>query len=444
MVLVTILIAIVLLSFLWAALRGHYIFAIALVLIAGYEVSGPALFLLGEDRIATNALLLFADYASEQSIMTLVAGLLGFFALFIATYVAAGPLFQRRKVVAASQGDPSEALLIVPVVLLVFGLISMATGAGQTRLEDYGWTGVQTTEYSRFFSYGGVLLVIAAYLTVQHAVAKQVWIVMGVILCAAPLLVELFIGGRRQWFAPSFFLVLLFLFYGNAKYKFLLSLALALALSIVFAFQYGLRELAWLQAETTIATEPWLYGILAPQAVEFVAIGATSFYAWHFFAYGAEQPTGGFQWIFQILNSVPFLKLGDMLYPSFNDRLQEIYGFLTPWGGLSAIADGVLAFGVWGLPLAALLLALFCRFAHESVSSAFRDGIPTNLQSVYTVSLIATLLTKYRSGFGDAIQAAIAFSILYWAIVLFGRAVFDVLFRPAARRDGHEKVQSIT
>jgi hypothetical protein len=443
MVLVTILIAIVLFSSLWAALRGHYIFAIALVLIAGYEVSGPALFLLGEDRIATNALLLFADYASEQSIMSLVAGLLCFFALFIGTYVAAGPLFQQRKV-AASQDNLSEALLIFPVVLLIFGLISMATGAGQARLEDYGWTGVQTTEYSRFFSYGGVLLVIAAYLTVQHAAAKQIWIAIGVILCAAPLLVELFIGGRRQWFAPSFFLILLFLFYGNAKYKFLLSLALALALSIVFAFQYGLRELAWLQAETTIATEPWLYSILAPQAVEFVAIGATSFYAWHFFAYGAEQPTGGFQWIFQILNSVPFLKLGDVLYPSFNDRLHEIYGFLTPWGGLSAIADGVLAFGVWGLPLAGVLLALFCRFAHESVSSAFREGIPTNLQSVYTVSLIATLLTKYRSGFGDAIQVTISFSILYWAIVLFGRAIFDVLLRPAERRDGDEKVQSIT
>ena len=418
MALLTILSGLVVVASLGALLKGHYIFAFGLILVAAYELTAPVLIMLSGEDVARYAPLIFTEYASEGLITSVIAGLCVFFAMFIATYLVATYFDSAGEAFARFHHQQHDATLFgFAVVLLLFGVVSMWSGAGRMRLEDYGELGPQSTEYSRFFSYGGLLLVVVTGAALRWTTTRHVWIGLAALLCAMPLVMELFVAGRRQWFLPSFLLVVLSILYGHVKRKALWTFVLASAVAVVFALQFSLREVA-IQGATTLETESLGYAVLAPQATEFVFVGATTLYAWSFFADGDQSLTFGFQWLYQALNAIPFLRLGDLLFPGYHDTVYGIYNLVAPWGGLSMLADSLIAFGAWGLPLAAVVLGMFCRWAHVYLSRALVESMPPGLGGMYVVSLIATLLMKYRSGFGDAVQTVISFSILYWAIAL--------------------------
>src|SRR2546427_2024664 len=144
-----------------AFLRGHYIFAVAIALLGAYELLGPILLLVVDDPTTLQALTILAEDLSQQELAGFVQALLLFFALFIAAYLLGGRPPGRRVSTRPGSLRLSAGPAIFPVVILAFGIVSVATGAGQARLEDYLGIG-DAAESSRFFAYGGLLLVVCA------------------------------------------------------------------------------------------------------------------------------------------------------------------------------------------------------------------------------------------------------------------------------------------
>jgi hypothetical protein len=204
------------------------------------------------------------------------------------------------------------------------------------------------------------------------------------------------------------------------RYKLALTAASIFLVTAFFALQYSLREQIQ-QADSTVETAPFMWAILIPQLNEFLGVGATSFYSWNVFVLERTSPTWGLHWAFHLLNAFPFIKLGDLLSPAYSQQIYTTYSNVAPWGALSMVADAIIGFGWLGVPLLGIALGVLCRRAHEYLVIAMRRGMPGDAKSIYLLSLIAMVLLKYRSGIGDVLQSGVSFSILYWAIVLFGR-----------------------
>jgi oligosaccharide repeat unit polymerase len=426
-------VAIVVLGALLGAFRGHYIFALTLAMVGCYEFTAPLLFLMPEHDVARNAMVLYAEYASDQVLSQFAYGLLSFVLLVILAYSGGSWYFSSRFLERRTRGGPFHWHGIFALAVLLFGFVSMWTGAGQARLEDYSGIGLQT-EYSRYFSYGGLLLVVCVGLLLNRAAAGQ-WLAVTLIgLCMAPLLIELFIAGRRQLFAPSAFLILALVLYSNLRHKALVTIGFGVMVAVLFGFQFALREEIQ-QTDLGGGGESILFAILGPQIVEFVAINATTLYAWNFFVLHDSAPTLGSHWAFHALNSVPFTKLGDSLFPKYSAELYDVYGQLAPWGGLSTLADVLYALSWAGVPVLAMLLGICCSFAHYYSRQAFRHAaMPGDARSIYVLSLIATLVPKYRSGIGDMIQTTVSFSILYWAIAVASYLLLTLIWTAIAGR----------
>lgn len=404
--------------------RRHYIFAVAIGILAGYELMVPILASVLEDAKDLRYLALFTEDMSERSSDGFLAGLALFFALFVVSYLLGG---RRTTGLPVSARAPSfklsSGLAIFPIVVLVFGLVSVVTGAGQARLQDYVGIG-DTLESSRFFAYGGLMLITCVGIVLNRLSAGKAVAALAVVACLAPLLMELFIAGRRQWFAPSALLVLMFLLYSRVRFKVLFAAGFTCIVAVLFAVQFGLREQARL-ASTGFETEPLVLAVLAPQLGEFAGISYTSHNAWTLFVTGQTPVTYGVHWAFHALNTIPFLKLADTWFPHYSADLLGMYDEVTPWGGLSMLADALMAMGLPGVLVVAAAIGILCRRAHEFTASAMRAGMPGDAYSLFGLAIIATLLLKYRSGVGDAIQAVVSFSILYWAIFLLGYLLLD-------------------
>jgi|SRR5437762_1439229 len=423
MTLIIVTAASVLLAAVVALFHRHYIFAAAIALLGAYELLGPIILLVLEDPSTNPALTIFAEYSSEQDLEGFAQALLLFFALFVSAYLLGGRPPGRHVPTRLEFPRMSVGLAIFPVVILAFGIVSVATGAGQTRLEDY--VGIESAaESSRFFAYGGLLLVACTGIVLNKLSARQIVAALAIVTCVAPLLVELFIAGRRQWFAPSALLMLMFMLYSPVRFKALLAGGLTCVVAILFALQFALREEVQ-QGSTGFETQALAFAVLAPQLGEFVGIGSTSLHAWNSFVTGQTPVTNGVHWAFHALNTIPFLRLGDTWFPQYSADLYRMYNEIAPWGGLSMLADSLMAMGLLGVIVLAVAMGMLCRRAHEFTARVMRDGMPGDVYSLYVLSVVSTLLLKYRSGVGDALQSFVSFSVLFWFVAFLGYLTLD-------------------
>jgi hypothetical protein len=395
--------------------KGHYIFALFLLLIGAYELTAPIAFSVLNDG-TLRGLQIFEEYANAEAVGTFSTAALLFFALLISAYVTIGTIWPLPYEQSRPGNDYPYLMPTFTAVIMVFGIASVITGAGQSRLEDY--VGGEGREASRFLFYGALLLVVATALLVDALAGRRWAAALWILICLTPLVIESYAAGRRQVFAPSVLYIVACLVYSNLRHKFFSVAAILAVVLTIFALQFSLRQ--QIQVSEHVYLDALPDDILAPQAGEFVAIGSTTFYAWNFMESGDVQPTWGKHWLFHLLNAAPFVKFGDLLFAEYRDELTALYWTVSPWGGLSVLCDSILGLGELGIGAAAILLALLLRAAHHGAVRALRAGSPRTAETIYVLSLIATLIPKYRSGWGDIIQSFVAFSLLYWTIAWVG------------------------
>src|SRR5690348_16531908 len=419
------LIALVLASFTATVVyfrRGQHLMGVFLSLFSLYEFTGPVLYSGVFGEAVPRAQQIFSARASDDAVFSFTWCLLAFVILVVISYELFSLFFLRYNIghpgtawPLARSSDPKKFYFLVFIVF-VFGVISAYTGAGEVRLLNYAGEDLPVTPA---FFYGGALLVSVMAVALFYYLERK-WIALLLIAGAvAPLVYEVILSSRRQNFAPSALLVIFLILYSrkvSSISKLFLTLTFVLGALVLFSFQFWVRaEFGATPTDAGLFTE-----ILAPQLGEFGGIGATTLYAWTDIVLGNDPVTFGGHWVLAALNSVPFLKFGDLLFPAYASGVAEATRTLAPFGGLSFLADALRGWGVTGVVALAILTGGIVRYWHEPLKRYLNDGVKLSIRGVYAISLITTLILKYRSGLGDALQTFVSFTILYYSVVLVG------------------------
>jgi oligosaccharide repeat unit polymerase len=417
-----------------------------ILLVGAYELPGPALFYWNLEIPAIEAAqFIYGEVANATTVFSHVLTLMFF--LFSFTL---GSIFDhlsgRRRTQAAFEqrlrhakpGYPKPSLgadlktlgVCLAITVFAFGIASVTQGEGWKRLDDYlggDYEGL------RVFSYGIGLLPVVACLALVFHIRKSNSMTALLVFAALPLLYEVFLTSRRQFFLPVLIVIFMWQLYSPRKRISWLSLASMAGLVLVFfGFQYSLRER--IMGDDTVISSSLLEGVLAPQAGEFVSVGATSLYSYPLVE--SRGLTHGSQFVVTLANSVPFVKLGNRLFPSTARRFTDIASTVAPFGGLSMIAECYLSFGRTGVIVLGLLMAILAGRFHRTFISLF-SKYRFSATNVLLTSYGAVLLGKYRSGMSDAFLTFTSMSILFFTIYLV--ALFmngAVLFRSHNTREG--------
>lgn len=408
---------------------GHILFAIFILLFGLYELPGPILFsgVLGEDFIW--AQVIFMDAASIVAVNEYLLALITLFGLLNIVYILSIKMISFR-VASWSQTtkyDLPRAFDFMAFVVFVFGLVSVYVGAGAIRILDYVGEALPTTP---LFSYG-ITLLPAVVLTAYYYFRRGNYLRGSfIIFSILPLSHEIFLTSRRQFFAPSVLaLILVMLHDKSIKYKYRMMFALATLTLIFFGMQYWLRH----EFADNASADSGFAAIVEPQLGEFVAIGSTSFHAWMKFAMSSDTVTYGWHWVFQALNSFPFIKVGDLLFPSYGNELLMVVSQLAPFGGLSIVADALMAFGYFGVVFLGLFLGVSIAFLHAAMTKFLYSGFRMNVIGIYLLTLISMVVLKYRSGLGDIFKNFIALSLLFVFIVFVWSFLLSTQWSRSAR-----------
>lgn len=397
------------------------------MLVGAYELPGLALFYIRVNVPAIqSAQALFDEMATPAMVFSHVLTLIVFFLSFAVASVFGNQhgsqSFEnslKRTGLNALPG-PSQPRLgrvlkvfggCLALVIFAFGIVSVLHEEGLRRLDDYlggDYEGLQV------FSYGIGLLPVLACFAVMLYMRGQKKFAAVMFVAALPLLHEIFLTSRRQFFLPALFVILMWRLYGANKRLSWISIAGVVAVVLVFfGLQFSLRERVT-GADVTISDSA-LAGAIAPQLGEFVAIGATSLSSYP--VVEKRGVTYGSQFVVTALNAVPFAKLGNALFPDEAQQFMDIARTVAPIGGLSMIAECYLSFGRVGVVLLGLLVAVLAGKLHLRLID-FYSRRQFSAMNILFVSVGCVLLGKYRSGISDAFLAFTSISILFLALYL--------------------------
>ena len=422
-----------------AARTQNYLLAVANATILAYELTAPLLADQTELYPVVFALQAYAVFASPENVsrhmfavVLLLISVNGTYGLALWLRGTFGSVLPQAlpELEAPRSKDTLQAFDGVLIALLVCGIISVATGAGSLRLNDYLGYDMYVTP---FYSYGAQLLVVVGPIA-HHAIRRRAWgrLVL-LVAMAAPISLEIFVSSRLQWFAPLAAYLLLYLIYSGLTVRRIVGASIAtVAMLFVLAMQAAMR--VQVTGQDLTYADNMLF--IAAQLGEFVAIGTTSM-ASISLASDSYQ-TNFLQFVSMgLANAVPYLKFGDMLFADFNNQLIGTFEMIAPAGGLSIIAEAFMSLGFTGVFIVGCFLGPLVYVGHR-VWRGFVTAGPGELR-VYGVAIVSLLAVKYRSGFTDMLLSFVNFSILYFASIAF----YSVLVRRggfAARRGELRKV----
>lgn len=405
--------------------RKHYFFGIFSGLLALYELpialiaSFPGIVgnegLWGMIRKALN----LAEFTPENIAQHQLTLSLWLFS------IGCGYIFHSRYFDRQSNPKPKlyDLSAYVPflVLMLAFGIISTATGAGASRLQDYTKNIYENDSAAggavTILNYGQALLVccpIIIFITIQQkkGTSRTTWLIAITALCL-PILREIFIAGRRQFFAPAILTTILIILYSQhlKSRKKVLAIIMGTALAVV-TIQFSLRQItqsgAEISAEQVADSDLSILSFLS----EFLGVGAISFNAVN--SIGTEEATLGEHLLLAALKGIPVIHLDEFTTKTLNLSPWDRYLEITPFGAFPMLADAWLAGGWAGILLFGLAAGMATNIAHTTFRKATSEGHQLSMADVYKLSLFVTLLAQYRKGLTDTLTIAISFSILFF------------------------------
>jgi len=178
---------------------------------------------------------------------------------------------------------------------------------------------------------------------------------------------------------------------------------------VLFGFQFSLRES--ITGGTSEISESLTSGSISPQFGEFAGVGSITLYAIEYI--NPEMYTYGKHFIIIILNSIPYFKVGDILFPDYVKELQGIRKVIAPWGALTMAAESYLTCSTAGIMLLAIFLGLFLALFHRYFKEIL-SSMTFSVKDIYWLSFGAIFISKYRSGISDILSTFINFSLLYF------------------------------
>lgn len=404
----------------YALRRQHYLLGTSVALFGMYELLGPLLYYYDDGEFA-QLMYLYNLVATDDLVNVHVELIATFLMFFLAGYLLlpllierifswnfASTFFETHEIVEDRQ---FKRFYILLVVLTIFGLISVSQGVGTQRLHDYLGYEYNVTP---FYSYGTLLLCGTAPLIVYAVRTRQIAKLLLIILAILPIASQIFISSRRQFFAPLILFFVFYLLYKRGSVKRFAWLGAFLVVSIIFlGLQVQMRILItgvdYTNTDTATA--------VAVQVAEFIAISSTTLYSivyvdpayftnfLHFIVMGVS-------------NVIPYLKLGDLLFPDYTQGIQRMFETVAPFGGLSVIAESYASAGYVGVGVVAMLSGAIFQYGHLAWRAYSGNEAFLSPRLIFFASLICILILKYRSGFTDAFLTSVNFGLLYTACVV--------------------------
>lgn len=297
------------------------------------------------------------------------------------------------------------------LLMLVFGIVSSLQDEGTQRLDAYH--GV-VYEGLRVFSYSLSLVpMVTCTAVLLYACGRRLQPAV-MFVASLPMLYEIFLSSRRQFFLPAIFVLIAWRLYGSTHRLSLASLGAILAgILIFFGLQFSVRQEA--TGVDVMFAESAFEGTIGPQLGELVAVGATSLYSYPLVE--ERGVTYGMQLVVVALNAVPFAKFGNALFPEVSTRFTEAWKTVAPNGGLSMIAESYLSFGRSGVALLGFILAVLAWKFHQRLIDLFSRKRYT-VSNIFFVCIGCVLLGKYRSGVSDALLSSTSLLILFSVVYL--------------------------
>jgi hypothetical protein len=362
--------------------RKHYFFSLLCLWIGLYEYVGMLYLSYLDDAISgVNVHSLIAPYVTDLTIRN--------YSIAINVLFFTMTLFYLLIISKNDSPNITDSTIITPhrfnfllFFLLVLGIIAIYADAGDISRLDYIAESIKDVMEHRSLPYGGLLLVCAVGLLCYSFISKKWIYAIIILLVITPISYEIFIAGRRQVFTPSIILTLMLILYNRKlKYKKFIIALLGIFVLIITALQYSFR------------------GGIYDLDPMFIDINSISF-GWHY--------------LIAFLNSVPYFKLGDFIVDNFG-LSQWAYDsdVITPMGGLSMIADSLLAFHIFGLFILGIFLSFVAHFFHEKFKRYSQNNGISSRSGLFFLSLGAMFIAHYRNGFSHAIKGLVSFSILY-------------------------------
>lgn len=390
----------------------HYAAALTTVIFAAYEFTGVTIFCLPEIESISIAQYIFSNLADSINVQNHIIIIAAIYVTYnlIYKYLSNNRHTTVKELFCKVPQHPYNNYWFLLLFLFLLGGISFFTGAGKSRAAIYSAdaSGLDTTNVSAAIFYGRTLLVSAVGLLVYYFENKKWKVFWLALISIIPLILELFASGRRQSFAPSAILLLMyFLYKRNYQYKRIAVISVVLITLVMMSIQFILRA-EYYKASYGLTG---FFSVFKPIIGELVAIGSTSFYAFNIIDY--DSITNGLHIVANILNSIPYFKLGDYFVETFNIILWNKYEEVAPFGGFSMLADAFLSYYYFGYILFSICLAISLKWFHGIFVKYFENGFLLTEGGLLHISLISTILMQYRNGLSDCLKVSASLIFLY-------------------------------
>lgn len=425
----------------WKA--GCYFASLANFIFACYEGLGP-LALIFPESLTDNRLEFALQSYSEGGFAALPflgGALLGFVIMVnvvflgfklaaINTFMGLGATVTLGYENRSSNYFNPGVFMVFCLTVFVFGVIAVLDDAGTKRLGDY----IGYNEYvTPFYSYALAILPASA-LVIWHAYESRRYsfFILGLISCI-PIVFEAFISSRRQFLLPIPATLVLYWLYSGENARVVINRASVFSILLILAFyaQYSTRLLTQGDQEVNVAAivesfdvSTGVVEVASPIFSELIAVSAITHAV--FSSIGGDQVTFGLQWIVTALNSAPYLKVGNWIFPNYLDTLYDTIIIFAPFGAFPVAAELMLSFGTTFFVVGAAFIGAGIYMAEYAMHRLVRNDSPL----VYVIfSYCAVMLVKYRSGLSDMIQYSLPHFLLCGTALALGITLGHILPR---------------
>jgi oligosaccharide repeat unit polymerase len=396
------------------ASKKQYALLIFLCLVGLYELPLPILLsfptAIGDDGIWTSirAAMSLPEFNQDNTYRHQTILLLWAVSLFIGYRLK----YQNKSNEIIQQPEyvgTSAAITFLSVVFII-GLICAVGGAGKLRLADYANDFYSSNAASggvvTLLGYGQMLLICATIAITaiinQLPKGKRLFTMVICLILLSPLLREIFLAGRRQYFAPSMLFLVLYLLHNHELKgrKYILFFTTVSAI-IVGTIQFTLRQITQGGGEVSLSEIANSDISILYIFEEFIGVGAVSFNTVNSIPH--ELTIFFENYFVGALKGIPFLHL-DLIIPEATGwKPWNNYAVLSPFGAFSMLADAWLAAGYFGIILSGILAGYILRKTDDALAKCISSqGSQFTLYQIFSIGLFISLLSLYRKGIGDA------------------------------------------
>ncbi len=348
-----------------------------------------------------------------------------FVLMFLIGFFVSSNFIRLRPAIKTSRINESYITFVSGFLLMAFGVISLIQGGGQARIAQY--TSNADVQITPFHFYGIALAPLVWFYTIKNFFARNIKTAMLLIIMSLPAMLDMFIAGRRQMFAPLVFLLLYFLLLDktlSTKKKLSYLFIFGLSVLTLFSIQFSLRLKARMDAsEFAFNYSDFSANILLPQIGEFIGSGATGLAAYRDFIFDSFMKPLGFEsWIAFYSKSIPIVGKTVSAWLTQGTSL-SMYDFTTiaPFGALTVSAEGIVFLGIFGLLLYGLILGLITPIFDNIIQSGIDSQTCPSYLNVTILCIASIIFFKYRSGLADGLMSAYTTLLIYFLVYLAAR-----------------------